>query len=290
MPRDIDLKRDDGRTVCVRIAGANNGPLVIYMHGSPSSRLDIDYLDARSARRGVRLAAFDRPGYGGSTLHRFDFASVAADAAAVADHLGAPTFAVMGQSSGAGYAVGTAAYLPDRVSAMATGGSDGPIEPGTKTWALLSEPEQRGVLLAGTDDQEAERLLAEADRPYVERQLAIDDAGLLAYWRAAAGIADRRALDDGFDAVLVPTLRESLRQGQAGWARDNVVRMPQWEIDTGAVRCPATFWLGEQDAGNPEGGQWLATLVPHGEVRLLPDYGHFVIFEVWDDVLDSLGV
>ncbi len=45
MPRDNDVDRGDERTVRVRLAGANDGPLVVYMHGSPSSRLDIDYLD-----------------------------------------------------------------------------------------------------------------------------------------------------------------------------------------------------------------------------------------------------
>ena len=288
-PRDIDVDRGPMRSLRVRIAGADVGPLVLYMHGSPSSRLDVDYLHARSARRGVRLAGVDRPGYGGSVYETFDYASVAADAAAVADHLHAPRFAVFGQSSGAGYALATAAAHPDRVTAVATGGGGGPFEPGTRRWEHLSEGEKRGVALVGIDDTEAERLLAEADKSIVY-QLTLDDEEIAAAWFDAASPADKRVLTAGLGRLLVPTIRESLRQGQAGWARDNVVRMARWDFDLAAIRCRVTFWMGEEDGGNVEAAPWLVAGVPHAELRVLADQGHFVAFERWGDVLTSLGV
>jgi len=79
------MQSSDGRAIGVRIAGAEEGPLVIYLHGSPSSRLDVDYMHARSERRGVRLVGIDRPGYGLSTPTAFTFASVARDVAVVAE-------------------------------------------------------------------------------------------------------------------------------------------------------------------------------------------------------------
>lgn len=288
-PSDISIERGGGRSVAVRLAGAAAGPLVIYMHGSPSSRLDVDYLHDRSARRGIRLAGMDRPGYGRSTFERFDFQSVAADAVAVAAHLGAPTFAAFGSSSGVGFALAIAATFPDRVTAVATGGGGRPFEPGTTAWDALSEGEREGVQLVDTDDLEAERLLAEADRPTLDL-LQLDDDGIVAAFAGMAGPADKRALDDGFGRVIAPTVRESLRQGQAGWARDNVVRMGPWHFDLGAIRCPTTIWLGVQDALNVEGGPWLGERIPHARVNILEDHGHFVIFELWDQVLDSLGV
>jgi pimeloyl-ACP methyl ester carboxylesterase len=290
MSRDIDVARGNGRSVRVRLAGAPDGPLVIYIHGSPSSRLDVDFLDTRSARRDVRVAGIDRPGYGGSTYQRFDFTSVAADAVAVADYLGVHEFAVMGQSAGVGYALATAATHPDRVTAVATAGGGAPYEPGTKYWDSLSAGEQRGAALVGIDDDEAERLLAEEDKRYVEL-LDLDDAGLEAAWSDLMVPADQRALEtNGWGQLFVASVRESLRQGQAGWARDNVVRIARWDFDVTAIRCPATFWLGEQDIPALEGGEWLAARIPHGTLRVLPDHGHMVAVERWDDVLDSLGV
>ncbi len=89
---DFDLDRDGGRTVRVRMGGVDAGPLIVYLHGSPSRRLDIDDLDDRSRARGVRLAALDRPGYGGSAFASFGFDSIADDVYAVADHLQAERF------------------------------------------------------------------------------------------------------------------------------------------------------------------------------------------------------
>jgi pimeloyl-ACP methyl ester carboxylesterase len=290
MSQDIDVERGSARSVRVRLTGAPDGPLVIYMHGAPSSRLDVDYLHTRSARRGVRVAGIDRPGFGGSTYQRFDFASVAADAVAVADYLGVLDFAVMGMSAGVGYALATAAAHPERVSAVATAGGGAPNEPSTKRWQGLSVGEQRGAALVGIDDDEAERLLAEDDKRHVEL-LSLDDAGLEAAWYELMVPADKRVFEtDGFGQLFVASVREALRQGQAGWARDNVVRTARWDFDLREIRCPATFWLGGQDTGNLEGGEWLAARIPHGTLRVVPDHGHLVAFERWDEMLDSLAV
>lgn len=287
-PSDITVNRPRGRSLSVRLAGADSGPLVLYMHGSPSSRLDVDDLHERSRRRGVRLAAVDRPGYGRSTFEPFTFASIAADAAAVADELGAARFAVYGFSTGVAHALAVAANVADRVTAVATAGGGAPFEVGTPRWARLSEGEQRGVALVGIDDAEAERLLAEPDKMFFAL-LDRDDEGIPAAWADASHPADARAFRERLGPLVARSMRESLVQGQAGWARDNVVWMARWDIDLGAIRCPSTFWLGEEEtAGNLEGGQWLLEHIPHADLRVLPGYGHLVGFERWDDVLESL--
>jgi len=73
-------------------------------------------------------------------------------------------------------------------------------------------------------------------------------------------------------------------------ARDNLVRMPRWDFDFGAITAPATIWSGLQDTGNVEGARWVAGHVQGAVLRELPDRGHFVAFELWDEVLDSLRV
>lgn len=285
-PHDVDLDRG-GRTLRVRVAGSERGPLVLYMHGSPSSRLDIDYLHARSAARGVRLAAFDRPGFGGSEFHRFDMHTIVGDAAAIADSLGAREFAVMGQSSGVAYAASTAALLPGRVTALATAGGGSPFEPDTEAWDGLGDTEREGVSLIGTNDEKAERLLAEADAGTFA-MLELDDAGIFDAWTNAMGPADQRVMSQGFGKAIVATMRESLRQGPPGWARDNVVRMGPWHVDLSAVTCPAILWVGEQDTGNVGQAKWLAGQIQHAELRALEGHGHLVAFELWEELLDGL--
>lgn len=288
LPTDTTVRSPDGRTLGVRVAGAEKGPLVIYLHGSPSSRLDVDFMHLRSDRRGVRLVGVDRPGFGLSTPMPFTFASVAADVAFVADALDASRFAVFGQSSGAGYALATAAEISDRVTAVAEAGGGMPYHPRSAQWERLSDGEKQGILLAGSDDSEAERLLAEADLPIVD-QLRMSDDEIEALWMAALPPADQRAFAAGFGRLMGPTMREALRQGQIGWARDNLVRMPRWDFDLTAITAPATIWIGLQDKGNVDGARWVAEQIPGAVLREMPDHGHFVAFELWDDVLDSIG-
>jgi pimeloyl-ACP methyl ester carboxylesterase len=284
---DVDLVRGQGRTLRVHVVGAEHGPPVVYLHGAPSSRLDVDVLHERSRDRGVRVAALDRPGFGGSSIAPFTFASVADDVAAVVEHLGVDRAPVVGQSTGAAYALAAGALRGDRVSAVATGGAGAPFSPDEPWWAQLSEAERVGVLLIGTDDDEAQRLLAEADLPYV-RALDADDEGLLAFWHAHLAPADQRYCDHGFGRYLVPSVRESLRAGQAGWARDNLVRMGPWAFDPSTVSVPTTVWVGEQDYVPTSA--WVHAMVPRSVLRVLVDRGHFAIFEEWDAVLDDLGL
>lgn len=273
--------------MCRRL-GADNGPLVVYLHGAPSSRLDVDWVDARAADRGVRLISFDRPGYGRSDYVPYTFESIAADVAAIADDAGAQTVYLVGQSAGAAYALGVAARQPDRVVAVCAAGGGAPYAPGEQWWDQLSAGEQRGVQLLGVDDVEASRLLAEADRPFMDA-LDSDDAGLLAFWRNICAPPDQRLFDAGFGLrALVPSVRESLRQGQQGWARDNVVRVGTWAFDLGAIRCPVLIWYGEADHTEP--GEWLRQRMPTATLRVAPDQGHFSVFESWDTMLDELGV
>ena len=91
--RETEIARG-GRVVRVRDAGEPGGPLVIYFHGTPGSRLDLRFGEQVVAERGVRLVSFDRPGYGGSTPSPYGLASIAADVHTIADDLGNAGLAV----------------------------------------------------------------------------------------------------------------------------------------------------------------------------------------------------
>lgn len=168
-------------------------------------------------------------------------------------------------------------------------GEESGSQAGSAGFASLSEGEQRGVTLAGVDDAEAQRLLAEADLPTVQ-QLTLTDEEIEAAWVPHLSPADQRVFAAGFGRLIGPTMREALHQGQIGWARDNLVRMPRWDLDLHAVGVPATIWIGDEDASNVEGARWLGSEVPGAALRELPDHGHFIGLELWDEVLDSLGV
>ena len=124
---DTTMTLPDGRTLAYTEIGAPGGPVALYFHGAPGSRLELVALDEAFAAVGVRVVTPDRPGYGGSTPRRGrTTADWADDVAALADHLGVERFAVMGLSSGGPYAVACASLLGDRVTGaiVAAGNTD----------------------------------------------------------------------------------------------------------------------------------------------------------------------
>ncbi|MBC7778510.1 MAG: alpha/beta fold hydrolase, partial [Proteobacteria bacterium] len=65
--REFDTVRlPDGRRLTYAQYGDPAGVPVLYCHGFPGSRLEARQTDAVARRLGVRVIAFDRPGYGGS--------------------------------------------------------------------------------------------------------------------------------------------------------------------------------------------------------------------------------
>jgi pimeloyl-ACP methyl ester carboxylesterase len=283
---ELDVVRPGGRRVRVAHYGNAGFPLILYFHGSPSSRFDIRWGEDRGSKLAVHVAAFDRPGYGLSDHHRFSAASVADDAVAVADQLGHDRFAVLGVSAGSVYAIATAAIHSSRVSAVGIGGGGAPYPEVPGALAELSEGERRGLDLIETDEDEAERLLAEPDRQFVD-VLAGDDEDVLNLWRTVMHPADVVLLGDPhFGPFIAATHRESLRQGQQGWARDNVIRMGRWNLDLGQVKAPTWLWYGEHD--NVSFGRWLEANIRDAKLVVFPDLGHFGVFQHWDAVVSSL--
>jgi len=111
----------NGRTLAVLEAGDESGRAVVAVHGTPGSGLLWRGLVEDAEARGMRLLAYDRPGYGRSDPHPGrTVADAAGDVAAMADALGFDRFAVEGGSGGGPHTLACAALLPDRVVAAAS--------------------------------------------------------------------------------------------------------------------------------------------------------------------------
>src|ERR1700683_696709 len=81
----------DGRRLTTQAYGDPDGHPVFLLHGTPGSRLGPHPRAAVLHRLGVRLIAFDRPGYGGSDrMQGRAVADVAADVQAIADEYQLP--------------------------------------------------------------------------------------------------------------------------------------------------------------------------------------------------------
>lgn len=94
---------------------------MIVLHGFASSRVQFQFKDDAEGRapwfgcRGIRLIVVDRPGYGDSTapataVARYGYGDFVDDVQRLVRHLRLVKFAVLGHSSGGGYALAIAAH------------------------------------------------------------------------------------------------------------------------------------------------------------------------------------
>jgi len=119
----------DGRVLSYAEFGDPTGYPLIFFHGFPSSRLEAWFLDPIVQRKGIRLIAPDRPGFGRSTFQsNRQFTHYPSDIRALADHLELEKFAILGGSGGGPYALACARDIPGRLSAVGLFASAGPWE------------------------------------------------------------------------------------------------------------------------------------------------------------------
>ena len=267
----------DGRTLAVLEAGNPGGAAVVAHHGTPGlGRLYRTELESADAL-GLRLIAYDRPGYGGSSPQPGrSIADCAGDVATILDALGVERFATYGTSGGGPHALACAALLPDRCAAAATIAAVGPSD----------APELDFLAGMGEGNQEEFGAAAEG-RDRLVAFCASETAGILTIGPEQLADAIRPHLSDVDAAALTGELAahlhsgfvEGLAPGVDGWADDDLAFLAPWGFDVGAIHVPTLIWQGEQDLMVPgDHGRWLRERVAGAEGEVLPGQGHLTLF------------
>jgi pimeloyl-ACP methyl ester carboxylesterase len=265
----------DGRALCVAEAGDSAGHAVFALHGTPGSRLFWHEVVEDAEKRGIRIVAYDRPGYGRSAPDPGrTVADAADDTAAIADALGVDRYAVYGGSGGGPHALANA-VRPERVVAVAALASVAPWGAEGLDWldgmgqdnldefgATLAgeEPlrryldEQREAMLAGTPEAIAETLESLLCPP------------------------DRACLTGELARYFHDQIREALRDGVDGWVDDDFVFVKPWGFELGDISVPVQVWHGSQDQFVPVAhGRWLAERIPGAEEHVYDEDGHLTL-------------
>jgi pimeloyl-ACP methyl ester carboxylesterase len=287
------LELPDGRQAQVWHGGVATGPLVMFLHGTPDSRLTALTGDAAAVRAGVHLVAVNRPGYGRSDPAESGLASVADDTVAVADSLAVHRFAVLGASGGGPYALACAARHPDRVSAVGAVACPG-VVPELDPPRLHEDPEDerdarvRELLEAG-DVEAAVVELSAAIRGYRDEVLDDDDARVVDRWSAEMHPDDVEVVRSLPVAELAAGVRESLAS-PVGYIRDVVAFLGDWEVRPEGVRSPTWLWYGTEDRNAaPRHGTWLAQRVPGSTLVVREQTAHMgALLLHWDEMLATL--
>jgi pimeloyl-ACP methyl ester carboxylesterase len=274
--RELDVPLDDGWSLHAYEAAPDAGPdglTVLWHHGTPNIGSPPAPLFAASERLGIRWVGYDRPGYGGSPRRiGRDIASAAADAAAVADALGADRFAVMGHSGGGPHALACAALRPERVMAVVSGAGLAPLGSEGLDWFDGMAPAGVAALHAALEGREAkERYEASApdgDSGFVQADL--DALGAEWSW---------------FGSVVGP----ALAAGPGGLVDDDLAYVAPWGFDPGRVTAPTLLIHGTDDRMVPAAhSRWLSRQVAGAELWESPGDGHVSVLRSAERALEWL--
>lgn len=281
----------DGRRLAVDDVGDASGDPVLYLHGTPDSRLSRHPDDRIAAALGIRLLAVDRPGCGrsdadpGRTL-----ASVADDLIAVLDALGLERTGVVAWSGGAPYGVALAALHPDRVSAVVLTAPVVPLTALADDPSLAAVAEGRAALLEmaeGIDPLEVGREVA----PYLVPDPATPES-VAAQQAEEGGDGRRRDLADvpGGAAALVAATVESVSVSLDGLIDDVATSLRRPDVDLTATSVPVRCLAGGADQVAPSAfARWWVDLLPDATLTVENDRGHALHLPHWSEIIAEAG-
>jgi pimeloyl-ACP methyl ester carboxylesterase len=125
---DKVLRLRDGRLLRYAEYGDPDGTPLFYFHGSPGSRFEGWFVDEAARRRGIRVIAFDRPGFGSDFKPGRTIGDWPDDVVQAADAFGFDRFAILGLSFGGPHALACALRIPERLTSVAIVSSVGPFQ------------------------------------------------------------------------------------------------------------------------------------------------------------------
>ena len=262
----------DGRQLAYATWGPLDGRPLVLHHGSPSSRLEGTWPPTFFDDRNILGITYDRPGYGRSTPQSGRrVLDAAADVAALADHLGLETFAVMGASGGGPHVLACTDALGGRVRRTAVVAGVAPAEmPG-----FLD-----GMMAFNRGQWAAARQSAGAHAAYVAEMAALlqhDQEAFMAKLASEMAPDDQRRLaglkaNPGRYRFNLDNVAEAGRQGARGWVDDMVAMATDWGFRLQDIVGEVRVWHGHGDRNVPAGhGEYLAAHLPNATLRWFED-------------------
>ncbi len=272
MPTEHVVTLRDGRELHVHASGSPDpgAPALVWHHGSPQTGALLEPLLVAAKARGIRLLAYGRPSYGGSTPRPGrDVASAARDVEQVVDALGIGRFGVMGASGGGPHALACAALLPDRVTGAVTLACIAPLTDAFDWFAGMAAP---GGLLAAREGRDARARFAQTDEFDPAQFIPADYTILSGAW-ASLGADSVRAGAAGPDGLI----------------DDDVAFTHPWGFDLASIAVPVLVAQGGGDRVVPQAhAEYLVASIPTAELWLRPRDGHVSVLAAVPVAMDWL--
>ncbi len=273
----------DGRNLQYAEFGDPQGKPVIHIHGALGCRYERYPDDILTKKLGVRLIVPDRPGYGlsGHTPgHGYlDFAD---DLLELIDHLDIQRCSIMGLSVGAIYGSAFAYKTPDRLRSIAMISSTPPF----RSFAdFEGVPASLKLLMAFSKylptaaNMVAEIAIINACK---NPKKFLDNIPVCTSDRA---IFSRPSLKKHFEECLLAGSRDC----HTGFVQDILLSAESWPFPVENILKKIDFWHGSEDTHSPIGRIMpVIDAVPNKRFHKIQGGGHFLIYDHWQEILESL--
>jgi pimeloyl-ACP methyl ester carboxylesterase len=270
------LPLPDGRDLEVEISGPDDGPVLLFHHGTPGGSAQFAGMADAVHARGHRLITWSRAGYGASSRRAGrTVADEVDDAVAVLDHLGADTCVVAGWSGGGPHALACGALAAERVRGVLSIAGVAPFGLPDLDFLEGMGEENHDEFGAALEGEEALRAYLEAARPEL---LAITGDQIVAQMETLLPPVDRDSLTGGFGDFLAHEFRQAVSVSVDGWLDDDLAFTRPWGFELDEIEVPTYLWQGSADLMVPFAhGKWLAARLPNAVAHLETGEGHLSI-------------
>lgn len=273
----------DGRNLQYAEFGDPQGKPVIHIHGALGCRYERYPDDILTRKLGVRLIIPDRPGYGLSehTLgHGYlDFAD---DILELVDYLDIQRCSIMGLSVGAIYGSAFAYKAPDRLHGIAMISSTPPFRSFVDFEGV---PASLKLLIAFS------KYLPTA--AHMVAEIAIINAcknpekflANIPVCTSDRAIFSRPLLKKHFEECLLVGSRDC----HTGFVQDVLLSSKKWPFPVEEILTKIDFWHGSEDTHSPISRiKPVIDAVPNKYFHQINGGGHFLIYDHWQEILESL--
>ncbi|MFC7166015.1 alpha/beta fold hydrolase [Halospeciosus flavus] len=245
--------------------GDPDGDPAVFFHGTPGSRKLGALFDTAAQESGVRLLAFDRPGYGySSPWPTRTVRDAGAYVSTLLDDANIQTAPLIAFSGGSAHALATAATHPhriDRVDSIA-----GVVPPRVRDSTPMVQR-----LLAGLATT-TPTLLRGLFRGQAWLAARLDPSFVVAQYTADS-IED--PIPDTVAEVVKADFIEAFAQSQSGAVTEFHNTATDWDISLDAIDVDVSLWHGDADTNVPiAGARRLEAHLPRADLQVLDGADH----------------
>ncbi|WP_242611621.1 alpha/beta fold hydrolase [Natrinema hispanicum] len=256
---------DGDRNLAYTEYGCSDGVPVVFLHGTPGSHRLGALFETVAREQGIRLLAFERPGYGYSTpWPSRSLRDAGTVVSTVLDDTNVERAGLVAFSGGGPHALATAVTQSDRVTRVDV--VSGAVPPD-----VSEEQPATQRLLAGLATR-TPTLLRGLFRGQAWLAARLDPSLVVSQYTAAGGAA---SIPDDAAAIVQADFVTAFARHRRGAVTDFRNTTSDWRVDLDDLETDVCFWHGENDTNVPiDGVRRLAAQLPTAQLRVLDDADH----------------